>query len=70
MAGYVREHPIRTGIILVGGVILGLVSFLLTQVWLTFDAVATESFDPARASLALGQRSEADVAAAIRQLQD
>jgi LCP family protein required for cell wall assembly len=70
VAGYVREHPIRTGIILVGGVILGLASFLITQVWLTFDAVATESFDPARASLALGQRSEAEVAAAIRQFQD
>ncbi len=49
--------------------ILGLASFLVTQVWLTFDAVATESFDPAGAALALGQRSEADVAAAVVELQ-
>ncbi|MGH8924336.1 MAG: LCP family protein [Acidimicrobiia bacterium] len=69
MAGYVREHPIRSGIILAGGMILGLASFLVTQVWLTFDAVATESFDPAGAALALGQRSEADVAAAVVELQ-
>jgi LCP family protein required for cell wall assembly len=65
VADYVRAHPIRSGIILLAGLIVGLASFLITQVWLTFDAVATESFDPAGAALALDQRSEAEVVEAI-----
>lgn len=70
MVGYARAHPVRSGIIAVGGLILGLVAFLVTQVWFTFDAVATESFDPGQASLALQSRSEAEVAAAIIEAQN
>ena len=69
MVGYARAHPIRSGIIAFGGLILGLLAFLVTQVWFTFDAVATESFDPGQASLALESRSEAEVAAAITEAQ-
>lgn len=68
MAAYVKAHPIRAGVILVGGVILGTVAFLVSQVWLTFEASAVESFDPQAASIAMLERSDAQVAAAINEL--
>ena len=70
VAAYVRAHPIRAGVILIGGVILGTFTFLVSQVWFTFEAAAVEDFDPQGASIAMLQRSDAQVAAAITELSE
>ena len=70
MAAYVRAHPIRAGVILIGGVILGTFTFLVSQVWFTFEAAAVESFNPQAASIAMLQRSDAQVAAAVTELSE
>lgn len=63
MVGYVQRHPIRVGVMLVGGIIVGTVAFLASRFWLTFEAVATEQFDTAAAAAALAERSPEEVAA-------
>jgi len=47
----------------VAGVILGVVAFLASRFWFTFEAVATEDFNPQAAAEALDNRTVAEVAA-------
>ncbi|HSL25763.1 MAG TPA: LCP family protein [Acidimicrobiia bacterium] len=63
MVGYVQRHPIRVGIMLVGGIIVGTSLFLASRFWLTFEAVATEDFDPAAAAQALRERTPDEIEA-------
>ncbi|MGH8926782.1 MAG: LCP family protein [Acidimicrobiia bacterium] len=62
MVHYVQRHPIRFGVILVGGIALGIVAFLASRFWFTFEAVATEDFNPRAAAVALGGRTAQEVA--------
>lgn len=54
MAKTFAGHPWRVVIVCLAGVMLGLVAFSGVQVWVTFDRVSTEDFDPEAARLALG----------------
>jgi LCP family protein required for cell wall assembly len=60
---YVQRHPLRVGLIVVAGIILGVVAFLASRFWFTFEAVATEDFNPQAAALALENRTSEEVAA-------
>ena len=42
--------PIRVGVIVVAGTLLGVVVFLASRFWFTFEAVATEDFNPRAAA--------------------
>ena len=66
MVRYALAHPIRSGVILVLGILVGTVGFFVTQIWLTFAAVATEEFNPQVASLRMLERSPAEVSQAAR----
>ncbi|MCA1736130.1 MAG: LCP family protein [Actinobacteria bacterium] len=68
MLGYVLRHPIRATVILIGGVILGTTGYFFSQIWLTFEAVATEEFNLQRASTAMLERDAAEVADAAADL--
>ena len=63
MVRYVQRHPIRVGVIVVAGTILGVVAFLASRFWFTFEAVATEDFNPRAAAEALDNRTPEEVAA-------
>ena len=63
MVRYVQEHPIRVGVIVVAGTLLGVVVFLASRFWFTFEAVATEEFNPRTAAQALEERTPEEVAA-------
>ena len=63
MVRYVQEHPIRVGVIVVAGAVLGVVVFLASRFWFTFEAVATEDFNPRAAAQALEERTPEEVAA-------
>jgi LCP family protein required for cell wall assembly len=60
---YVQRHPIRVGVMVVAGIILGVVAFLASRFWFTFEAVATEDFNPQAAAEALDNRTPEEVAA-------
>ena len=68
MVGYALQHPIRTTVILVGGIVLGTVGFFVSQIWLTFEAVATDDFNPQGASMAMLQRSPDEIRDAAARL--
>ncbi|CAN5148355.1 hypothetical protein BH18ACT5_BH18ACT5_08660 [soil metagenome] len=53
-----------------GGIIVGTVGFLVSQVWLTFEAVATDEFNPQGASVAMLERSQQEASLAAAQLAD
>lgn len=63
MVRYVQRHPIRVGVMVVAGIILGVVAFLASRFWFTFEAVATEDFNPQAAAEALDNRTPEEVAA-------
>ncbi len=68
MVGYALQHPIRTTVIVVGGIVLGAVGFFVSQIWLTFEAVATDDFNPMGASVAMLQRSPDEIRDAAARL--
>ena len=49
--------PVRFGVMVVAGTILGVVAFLASRFWFTFEAVATEDFNPQAAAVALNDRT-------------
>ncbi len=55
---YAVFHPIRTVVIIVAGVMLGIAGFYALQIQRTFDAVASEQFDPVSARFAIGETPE------------
>lgn len=61
MVSFFRRHPVRIGVIVVAGVILGSLAFLFVRVFTTFGAVASEEFDPNAAAEAMAGRSEGQV---------
>ena len=63
MVRYAQRHPIRVGVIVVAGTILGVVGFLASRFWFTFEAVATEEFNPQAAAVALENRTPEEVVA-------
>ncbi len=60
---YAQRHPVRFGVMVVAGTIIGVVAFLASRFWFTFEAVATEDFNPQAAAVALDERTPEEVAA-------
>ena len=63
MVRYAQRHPIRVGVIVVAGTLLGVAGFLASRFWFTFEAVATEEFHPQAAAQALENRTPEEVVA-------
>jgi LCP family protein required for cell wall assembly len=59
---YAQRHPIQVGVMVVAGILVGVVAFLASRFWFTFEAVATEEFNPQAAAVALDNRTPAEVA--------
>lgn len=53
--GWLKEHPVKSGVIALAGILLGLVAFAASNAITAFNAAATEDFDPAAALQALEQ---------------
>ncbi len=58
---WIADNPLRSGITVIVGLILGVGAFVGVQAVSAFNAVATEEFDPVTASQALGGRSEDEI---------
>jgi LCP family protein required for cell wall assembly len=63
VVGYMQRHPIRFGVIVAAGIILGLVAFLISRIIGTFGDVATEDFNPVAAAQAMADRTPEQVEA-------
>lgn len=61
MVSFFRRYPVRIGVIVAAGVILGSLAFLFVRVFTTFGAVASEQFDPNAAAQAMAGRSTGEV---------
>lgn len=63
MVGFMQRHPVRFGVIVVAGIVLGIAAFVVSRLIGTFNAVATEDFDPLSAAQAMAGRTPQQVEA-------
>jgi len=58
--------PLRVAVVVVGGLLLGVVSFFVFTAWRGFEGIPTEGFDPARAAAAVDALTAAERDEALR----
>ena len=71
---WILDHPLRSAVIVVAGLLLGAGAFIGVQAMSAFNAIATEDFDPDAAAVALDDRDdeqlEDDIAAQLAEQEE